>query len=164
MLLLGNIYKIWSLTCTLSKDNYIGQHCSGVGTKGKLPFCKTCVTCWSLPMPAMFNFYYALSPSLPPYSTNAWRVRKGKSWVQSCLCTQDCLTAEACTFWGTILYPSLISSPLGARLWTIASQLYWGSFFRFCSTASFLIPQLQPEDTYLPSPNPAFKVQPLCLY
>lgn len=32
----GNLSKIWSLTCSLSEDNYIDQSCSGMRTKGRL--------------------------------------------------------------------------------------------------------------------------------
>lgn len=99
--------------------------------------------------------HYALAPSLPPYSLNAWRVRKRKSCVQSGLCTQDCLTSEACSFWGTILSPSFISSSLGAGLWTRASRLYWDSFLRFCSTAASHDPKAPARGhlSHLPKPN-----------
>lgn len=143
ILLFGNISKIRPLTCTSSKDNYIDRCCSGIGTKGQLPFLSVPQVLVAV-CASTFDLHRALWPWLPPYSTNSWRVREVKSCIQSSVCTLDCLTTGARPFWWTGLDPSFLCSFLGVGLWTWDSWLF-NCFFPWPLSSSQRTPASPPQ-------------------
>lgn len=95
------------------------------------------------------------------YTTLCCTIISQSPVFRAATCIQGCLTSKSIAVVASLFFlvdyilPSFTISSLKAGLWTRASGLYWGSFSKFCLTASFHVPKAAARGhlSHLPKPN-----------